>query len=168
MDFIAHMSGIFAAICALCLIIYPTTKVGLDYKTEPLSKVCRSKWCGKTFQLGLILTGLFLILFTLTHELTPLGQVIYLASCVSMIISGIISEQINNNLHTAATRLYFGSSVIAQIVISIAHSSVIGILLSCVGGIGTMILYFGIGWKSHSEYWGIIFSVLWMLTFYFM
>ncbi len=129
---------------------------------------------GRIFRVGLVATALFLLFFIvwLTMrfvEYSPfLGMALYVFGSICMIVVACITIDSNQRVHTMFTKGYFFLSTVGALVFSLTIHQSLPIVLALIGGIGTAILYFKMGVKAYSEYWGITFAILWVLSFYIL
>ena len=177
MSYLLTYSGIIASLTAVFLILLPTLFVGLNYKDEPISFVVRRGSVGLLFKCGLIVTAVFLscntlglvIRFQLTQNF--LGVILYCLGTLCMILVALVDIDTSEALHTIFAKGYFLLTTLGSILISVAtsgHFVSIQMILALVGGWGTLLLYKRAGLQALSEYWGIIFSILWVLSYYFV
>jgi hypothetical protein len=168
-------SGLAAALTAAFFIVLPTFFVGIKYKTEPISYVARRNIAGRFFKFGLVITSFLLICNTVTLVLRfkiehSIGPLIYILGAFCMSLVAFIDIDSNERVHTYFTKGYFLFSVLGSVFCSYAvwPGFSVHMLLALIGGIGTTVLYFKGGLKAYSEYWGILFAILWVVYFYFV
>ena len=176
MTFVYQYSGVLAACCALLLIVLPTFFVGLEYRREPISFVTRHKTAGILFKVGLLITAALLVVNTVRlvdyfHiSIGSASVLIYLAGTMCMSLVAVVDIDMHETIHTAFTRGYFLLSSLGAMMLSLqifhGTSFVFGIAIG--GGLGTLYMYFKLGLKAQSEYWGIMCAILWVVSFYVM